>query len=230
MPTPRRRAWRTTALLCATLLAAPVTASLTGCGYNRIQQLDERAAQSKQQIEVQLQRRSDLIPNLVATVKGFAKQEETIFSRVAEANAGLRGALARPGGTDAGEMARANENLSRALVPMLTLVQAYPELRSNEQFLRLQDELTGTENRIAVARTDYNGAVNEYNTLIRTFPAVVTAKATGAQPRVYFQVDNAAAREAPKVDFGAGSAPAGSAPAGAPATAAPAPAGSGTTP
>ena len=182
-------------------LAAALTVGATGCGYNRIQQLDETAAQAKQQIEVQLQRRADLIPNLVATVKGYAQQEETIFTRVAEAQRGLVGALGRPGGTDPGELAQANENLSRALVPMITLVQAYPQLQSNQQFLRLQDELTGTENRIAVARTDYNNAVREYNTVIRTFPAAMTAKATGAKPRTYFEVTNAANREAPSVDF-----------------------------
>jgi LemA protein len=147
----------------------------------------------------------------VATVKGFATQEETIFTRVAEAQRGLTGALARPGGGNPQELANANDNLSRALVPMLTLVQAYPELRSNEQFMRLQDELTGTENRIAVARTDYNTSVREYNTLIRTFPTAVTAKATGAQAREYFEVTNPGAREAPQVDFSrpaAGGAPA----------------------
>jgi LemA protein len=199
----------------------PVVAALamgaTGCGYNRIQQLDEQAAQAKQQIEVQLQRRADLIPNLVATVKGYAQQEEAIFTRVAEAQRGLVGALGRPGGTDAAELAQANDNLSRALVPMITLVQAYPQLQSNQQFLRLQDELTGTENRVAVSRTDYNNAVREYNTLIRTFPTAVTAKATGAKARTYFEVTNAGAREAPTVDFSK------QAPAPAPAAPAPAP-------
>ena len=211
----RRRHWLTRLALAATFALG--AAGTTGCGYNRIQALDEQAAQAKQQIEVQLQRRADLIPNLVATVKGFAAQEEAIFTRVAEAQRGLTGALARPGGGNPQELANANDNLSRALVPMLTLVQAYPELRSNEQFMRLQDELTGTENRIAVARTDYNGAVREYNTLIRTFPTAVTAKVTGAQPRTYFEVTNPGAREAPSVDFsrpGAGAAPSGAAPAG----------------
>ena len=206
----RRFTRRFTRTLLAGALAVVASLGTTGCGYNRIQQLDETAAQAKQQIEVQLQRRADLIPNLVATVKGFAAQEETIFTRVAEAQRGLTGALGRPGGTDAQELANANDNLSRALVPMLTLVQAYPQLASNQQFLRLQDELTGTENRIAVARTDYNGAVREYNTLIRTFPTAVTAKVTGAQPRTYFEVTNPGAREAPTVDFSK------QAPAGAP--------------
>jgi LemA protein len=86
---------------------------------------------------------------------------------------------------------------------MLTLVQAYPQLQSNQQFLRLQDELTGTENRIAVARTDYNQAVQTYNTTIRTFPTAITARVTGAKPREYFQVTDPGALAAPKVDFGA---------------------------
>ena len=199
-----------------TVLATALALGTTGCGYNRIQTLDEQAAQAKQQIEVQLQRRADLIPNLVATVKGYAQQEETIFTRVADAQRGLTGALARPGGGDPGELANANDNLSRALVPMLTLVQAYPQLQSNQQFLRLQDELTGTENRIATSRARTTTArCREYNTLIRTFPTAVTAKATGAKQRAYFEVTNAGAREAPTVDFSKqGATPA---PAGAPA-------------
>lgn len=190
----------------------------TGCGYNAIQSEDEQAAQAKRQIEVQLQRRADLIPNLVSTVKGYAKQEETIFTRVAEAQRGLTGALARPGGSGAGELAQANENLTRALTPLLTLVQAYPQLQSNQQFLRLQDELTGTENRIAVARTDYNNAVQTYNTTIRTFPTAITARVTGAKPREYFQVANPADLAVPKVDF-SGTPPA-TAPTTGPTTAA----------
>ena len=198
----------------------------TGCGYNKIQQLDETAAQSQRQIEVQLQRRADLIPNLVATVKGFAAQEQAILTRVAEAQRGLTGALGRPGGANPQELAQANDNLTRSLVPVFTLVQSYPQLQSNQQFLQLQDELTGTENRIAVARQDYNGAVREYNTAIRTFPTALTAKATGAKPREYFEVTNAGAREAPRVDFGG--APAGGG--AAPAAPAPAPAGASVAP
>jgi LemA protein len=200
-------------------LAAGLALGTSGCGYNRIQTLDEQAAQAKQQIEVQLQRRADLIPNLVSTVRGYAQQEETIFTRVAEAQRGLTGALARPGGGDPQELAAANENLSRALVPMLTLVTSYPQLQSNQQFIRLQDELTGTENRIATSRTDYNTAVREYNTLIRTFPTALTARVTGAQQRQYFEVTNAANREAPTVDFSRPGAGGAAAPAPAPAPA-----------
>ena len=212
-----RRRWTTRGTTrWKTLAAAALIAwGSAGCGYNRIQQLDEQAAQAKQQIEVQLQRRAELIPNLVETVKGYATQEEVIFTRVAEAQRGLTGALARPGGSNPEELANANDALNRALVPMLTLVTSYPQLQSNQQFLRLQDELTGTENRIAVARTDYNNSVREYNTLIRTFPSAVTAKVTGAKPRPYFEVTTPGAREAPKVDF---SRPGAGAPATPPAT------------
>jgi LemA protein len=177
-------------------------ALLAGCGYNTIQSYDEKAESAKQNIEVQLQRRADLIPNLVETVKGFAKQESEVLTQVTQARAGLVGALQKPGGADMTELANANQQLTNAMSRMSLVVEAYPELKSNENFLRLQDELTGTENRIAVSRTDYNDAVRTYNEYIRKFPAVMTAKATGAKPRTYFEVTDAASREAPKVDFG----------------------------
>jgi LemA protein len=184
-------------------LAAPlvVFALTTGCGYNTIQTLDEQVNTAQGQIEVQLQRRADLIPNLVNTVKGYAKQEATIFIEVARAQAVLTGALARPGGSDPEELANANANLSRALTPFFTYAQAYPQLKSDAQFMRLQDELAGTENRIGVARQDYNSAVQQYNTYIRRFPAAVTARVTGAKERKYFQVTDPSARGVPGVDF-----------------------------
>ncbi len=188
--------------------------ALGACGYNTIQTLDETAAKSQKEIEVQLQRRADLIPNLVNTVKGFATQESSIFTAVAKAQSGLTGALARPGGANPAELASANDALTRAVVPMLTLVTSYPKLSSDAQFLKLQDELTGTENRIAVSRTDYNNSVNEYNSYIRKFPAVMTAKVLGSKPREYFEVTDAAKREVPTVDFNA--APAVPAPAAKP--------------
>ena len=217
----RRRSHSPFAALFAGLPLLLVAAA--GCGYNTIQTYDEQAARAKQDIEVQLQRRADLIPNLVETVKGYAKQESDIFIEVARAQRVLTGALARPGGTSAEELAAANEQVTRALVPFFSYAQAFPQLKSDQQFLRLQDELTGTENRIAVSRQDYNQAVERYNTYIRNFPAAVTAKATGAKPREYFRVTNSGNLEAPKVDFGTKSAaPAtGTAPA-TPATPAPA--------
>ena len=182
-------------------LAIVALALTTGCGYNTIQTLDEQVNTSQGQIEVQLQRRADLIPNLVNTVKGYAKQEATIFIEVARAQAVLTGALQRPGGADPEELANANANLSRTLMPFFTYAQAYPQLKSDQQFLRLQDELSGTENRIGVARQDYNQAVQQYNTYIRRFPAAVTARVTGAKERKYFQVTDPSARGVPGVDF-----------------------------
>jgi LemA protein len=178
------------------LMALPLL--LSGCGYNTIQTMDETAAAAKQQIEVQLQRRADLVPNLVETVKGYAAQEERIFTEVAQARAGLAGAVQ---GGNVGQMATANEAMTGALGRLLAIAENYPQLKSDQNFLRLQDELTGTENRIAVSRTDYNNAVRDYNAYIRRFPQVLTAKVTGAKAREYFEVTNAANREAPQVKF-----------------------------
>jgi LemA protein len=168
------------------------------CGYNQIQSKDERAKAAKQQIAVQLQRRADLVPNLVSTVKGYAAQEVEIFESVAKARAGLAGAVT---GGNVTEMANANQQLGGQLSRLLAISENYPNLKSDQSFLRLQDELTGTENRIAQARQDYNQSVQDYNAYIRRFPQVLTAKVTGAKPREYFDVANASAREAPKVDF-----------------------------
>ena len=170
----------------------------TGCGYNTIQTNDEAAAAAKQQIEVQLQRRADLIGNLVETVKGQAQQELEVFTQVARARAGLTDAIK---GGSAEQMANANEQLTTAVRGLTIAVEAYPQIKSDQAFLRLQDELTGTENRIAVSRTDYNDAVQKHNTYIRRFPIVITAKITGAKPREYFEVTSAANREPTKVDF-----------------------------
>ena len=178
------------------VLALPLL--LGACGYNTIQTMDERAKSAQQQIAVQLQRRADLVPNLVQTVKGFAAQEAEVFETVAKARGGLLGAVS---GGNVGEMAAANQQLSGALGRLLAISEAYPTLKSDQTFLRLQDELTGTENRIGQSRTDYNQAVQDYNSYIRRFPQILTAKVTGAKSREYFDVANASAREAPKVDF-----------------------------
>ncbi len=178
------------------VLALPL--ALAGCGYNRIQSLDETANAARSQIEVQLQRRADLIPNLVATVKGYAAHEEQVFSEVAQARAGLLGAVQSH---DPQQMADANAAATGALGRLLAISEAYPQLKADQGFLRLQDELTGTENRVAVARGDYNQAAKDYNTLIRTFPTALTAKVTGAKAKPYFEVTNGANREVPTVDF-----------------------------
>src|SRR6185436_12282812 len=169
----------------------------TGCGYNTIQTLDERAQGFQGQIEVQLQRRADLIPNLVKTVQGYAQHEEQVLTAVTQARSGLVSAIQSK---DAEQMAAANTQMSGALSRLLVTVEAYPKLQADKSFMALQDELVGTENRIAVARGDYNGAVNEYNAFIRKFPQVITAKVTSAKPRKYFTAA-AGSTEAPKVDF-----------------------------
>ena len=181
----------------STLPLAILLAS-AGCGYNTIQKYDEQANAAKNQIEVQLQRRADLIPNLVATVKGYAQHEEAVFTQVAQARAGVLGAVQKG---DPREMAAANDQLTGALNRLMIVVESYPQLKADQNFIKLQDELTGTENRIAVARTDYNNSVQTYNTYIRTLPQSLTAKVTGAKPREYFEVTTPGARTAPPVDF-----------------------------
>jgi LemA protein len=171
---------------------------LAGCGYNRIQQYDETAQQAQQQISVQLQRRADLVPNLVNTVKGYAQHEEAVFTQVAAARGALTGAIQ---GGDAAQMAVANAQLTGALGRLIAVAEAYPQLKADQTFLRLQDELAGTENRIATARGDYNQAVQAYNTYIRTFPQAITAKVTGAKPRTYYEAAPGS-ETAPTVDFG----------------------------
>lgn len=179
------------------LILALLPLTLAGCGYNRIQTLDEQAGSAKQQIDVQLQRRADLVPNLVATVKGYAQHEEEVFTRVAEARAGLLGAI-KSG--DPGQEATANAAMTGALGRLLAISEAYPQLKADQGFLRLQDELAGTENRIGTSRTDYNQAVQAYNSFIRTFPQALTAKVTGAKPRAYFEAA-AGSTTTPTVDF-----------------------------
>ena len=180
------------------LAALTAVVALSGCGYNTIQRYNEQAAQAQKNIEVQLQRRSDLIGNLVETVKGQAKQELNVFKGVAQARAGISDAIQSH---DPEKQADANLQLTTQLTILnRSVTEAYPQLKSDQAFLRLQDELTGTENRIAVSRTDYNQAVNTYNAYIRQFPQVITARFTGAKPRAYFTA-TADAQTAPKVDF-----------------------------
>ena len=178
------------------LLTAAVVVS--GCGYNTIQTMDERVNQAQGQIQTQLQRRADLIPNLVNTVKGVTKQEDTVFISIANARARLGGAV-QAGNVP--EMAAANQQLNQGLGRLLAIAESYPQLRSSENFLQLQEQLEGTENRVSVARQDYNTAVGEYNAYIRRFPYNLTAKVFGlGQPRQYFEAAEGAA-QAPKVSF-----------------------------
>ncbi|MES1259806.1 MAG: LemA family protein [Gemmatimonadota bacterium] len=171
----------------------------SACSYNRLQTLDEQINNAQGQIKVQLQRRADLIPNLVAAVKGVTKQEDTVFIQIAEARAKLAGAAA---GNDVAAMGQANAALSGPLGRLLAISENYPTLRSSESFKQLMDELAGTENRVSVARTDYNAAVKEFNTKIRQFPTVITAKIIGlGKPKPYFDLTDPSAAAAPKVDF-----------------------------
>jgi LemA protein len=167
------------------------------------------------QVDVVLQRRADLIPNLVETVKGFAVQEQIVFGDIAKARSALLGAHSPA------EKIAANGQLDSALGRLLVVVENYPQLRSNENFLRLQDELAGTENRIAVERRRYNETVQDYNTFISLFPNSLVAR-LGGFPRndAYFKTDEGA-RQAPKVKFDYGNKPATPAPAPSPAPAKP---------
>ena len=191
-------------------LAPLAGALMVGCGYNTIQSMDERAAGAKQQIEVQLQRRSDLIGNLVNTVKRYAEHEEAVFTGVAEARSRVAGAV-RSG--DPAQMEAANTQLTGALSRLIAVAENYPQLKADQLFLRLQDELSGTENRIAVARQDYNEAARDYNSYIRQFPQNLTAKVTGAKARPYFEAA-AGAGEAPRVEFGSPTGTSGGNPSG----------------
>src|SRR5581483_1117147 len=162
------------------------------------------------QVDVVLQRRADLIPNLVETVKGYAAQEQKVFGDIASARAALLGAR-----TPAEKIA-ANGQLDSALGRLLVIVENYPQLKSNENFMRLQDELAGTENRIAVERRRYNEAVQDYNTYIALFPNNLVASLSGFQRNdAYFKAEEGS-RQAPKVNFGTGTTPAPATP--APAT------------
>src|SRR6267154_2042272 len=147
------------------------------------------------QVEIVLQRRADLIPNLVETVKGYAKQEQTVFGDIAKARSALLSA-----GSPQDKIA-ANRQLDGALGRLLLIVENYPQLKSNENFLRLQDELAGTENRIAVERKRYNDAIQDYNTYIGLFPNNIFARWAGFQRNDAYFAAPEASREAPKVQF-----------------------------
>ena len=181
------------ALLQAAVVAA-CALPLTGCSYNTFVKQEEAVKAQWAQVENQLQRRNDLIPNLVETTKGFAQHEETIYKDIAEARSRLLSAK-----SPEESIAAANQQTS-ALGRLLAVVENYPNLKSNEQFNRLMDELAGTENRLAVERMRYNERVQEYNTARRQFPGNLTAKMFGFKEYPLFQVP-AEAKQVPKVDF-----------------------------
>jgi len=162
--------------------------------YNRFVTMNEQVKASWSQVENQLQRRYDLIPNLVETVKGYAAFEKDVLIQVTNARASVGGAKTIP------DQINANNQLSGALSRLLVVVEKYPELKANQNFLRLQDELAGTENRIAVERRRYNETVREYNVAIKSFPANLLAGMFGFAPAAFFEAP-ADAKAAPKVKF-----------------------------
>ncbi len=191
---------------------AMAAAGLAGCGVNTIPTAEEAAKAKWADVQNQYQRRSDLVPNLVATVKGYAKQEQDTLVKVTEARAKATSIqVSAADVTDPDKIAAyqaAQGQLSQGLGRLLASVEAYPDLKSNQNFLALQSQLEGTENRIAVARRDYNEAVQQYNTTIRTFPAIIAAKVVyGAKPMVPFAAA-AGADTAPTVNFDSPPAPA----------------------
>ncbi len=177
------------------MVVAALTLGLGGCSYNQMVSLREAVDASWAQVENQLQRRNDLIPNLVEVTRGYAAHERTIFEAVANA----RGRLLAGGSRD--ERIAAASELTGALGRLLAIAERYPDLKANVQFAKLSDELAGTENRIAVERMRYNEAVRTYNTCIKGFPAVVYAGSFGFTEQKYFEVPDAA-KQVPKVDFG----------------------------
>src|SRR6185437_6404697 len=191
------------------ILAVLAALSLASCGINSVPTADEQVKAAWGNLQADYQRRSDLIPNLVATVKGYAQQEKTVLTDVTNARAKATsvqlnaGDLSDPAQVQAFQAAQSQ--LSGSLGRLLVSVEAYPDLKSNQNFLALQDQLEGTENRIEVSRRDYNTAVQQYNTLIRTFPTAIGAKVFyGAKPKVPFEASTAA-QTAPTVNFGNGS-------------------------
>ena len=192
------RTMRKTTLAVMLALAA---VGLSGCSYNRFVGQEEAIKTQWAQVENQMQRRNDLIPNLVETTKGFAQQERDVFGQIAEARSKLAGATSASPGVPTEQKIQASNELSGALSRLLVVVENYPQLRSSETFTRLMDELAGTENRIAVERMRYNERVQEYNTSRRKFPANVTAGIFGFKEYPLFNAPPEA-EKVPKVDFG----------------------------
>jgi LemA protein len=181
-------------LLILTGVAACVLL-LSGCGtYNRLVDLQERVDNSWAQVENVMQRRLDLIPNLVNTVKGYAEHEKEVLTAVTEARARVGSA------NTVGEKMAADQQLSGALGRLMVVMENYPQLKADQSFLGLQAQLEGTENRIAVERRRYNDAVTAYNAAIRKFPGLLYAKAFDFEKKELFKADQAA-RTAPKVEF-----------------------------
>lgn len=191
------------------LIVAALMSVLTGCGYNRLQQNDEQVKAAWSEVLNQYQRRADLVPNLVNTVKGAVQAEKDILDSVVNARAKVGSIQATPELINDpqafAKWQQAQGELSSALSKLMVVVERYPELKSIAGFTDLQAQLEGTENRIAVARNRYIAAVQDYNLTVRQFPSNLTAKVFGFQVKPNFSVQNEAAIAAPPaVDFGAG--------------------------
>ena len=189
------------------VLIAAAMLLLSGCGYNAIQTADEQVKAAWSEVLNQYQRRADLVPNLVETVKGYATQEMDVLTRVTEARARVGSIQATPELLDNPEafarFQQAQGELSSALSRLLVVVENYPQLKSDANFRDLQAQLEGTENRIAVARNRYIKAVEQYNVTVRQFPTNLTAMVFGYKPKPNFSVENERdISKAPKVDFG----------------------------
>jgi len=173
---------------------AALALGTSGCGYNALVAEEEAVEAAWGEIDNQLQRRNDLVPNLVETVKGYAAHEKEVLVAVTEARSRVASA------PDPSAKIDASNQLTSALSRLLVVVEKYPDLKANQGFLKLQDELAGTENRIAVARTRYNEAVRTFNTTAKRFPTNLFAKMFGFEPRPYFDAPDSA-KEVPKVAF-----------------------------
>ena len=188
------------------MAAVVLAVSLSGCGYNTMQSQDEAANAAWSKVLNQYQRRDQLVPNLVATVQGYAKHEKEVLTEVTEARAKV-GSVQLTSDTATNEQqlkaySDAQAGLTSALSKLMVVVEKYPELKANTNFLELQKQLEGTENRIAVARSDYIESVQTYNTTVRKFPNNLTAKMFGMEVRPNFTVENEkAVSTAPKVSF-----------------------------
>jgi LemA protein len=182
-------------IVLAVLAVGALAAAASGCSYNKFTTQEEAIKAQWAQVENQLQRRSDLIPNLVETTKGYAQQEKDVFGAVADARAKMAGAT-----TPAQKIEAANQETS-ALSRLLVVVENYPQLKSDAVFVRLMDDLAGTENRLATERMRYNEKVQEYQTARKKFPGNITAKMFGFQDHPYWEVP-ADAKLPPKVNFG----------------------------
>ncbi len=177
---------------------------LTGCGYNTLQSKDEAVIAAWSEVQNQYQRRADLVPNLVNVVKGYAKHEEKVLTEVTQARSNVAGLKIDQSVLNDPEQLQkfqqAQSQLTGALSRLIAVSENYPDLKANQQFLDLQVQLEGTENRIAVARQRYIGSVQDYNTYVRMFPQNLTAKVIGMQPKANFSAEPVA-QIVPKVDF-----------------------------